>query len=245
MTTIKRPDRCLLCEARLSNPVCQLPAQVVDRLSALTAISALEGGTTIFRQGEPCPDIFIIRSGQVKLTFEHSDGAEQLLRLAGPGETIGLSRASERGMPVTAVTKGSVSLCRARRADIERLVTTDPDFALAWGHLLLDEVTRAREAVFNLGPQPAGIRLARFLHQTVKNQPRNNASRQPNSVPMTHAELASALSVAQETITRLLRDLEERQVVRLARGRIEVLDTERLDALAGHEDAAQAVGRID
>ena len=109
-------------------------------------------------------------------------------------------------------------------------------------HLLIDEVQRARESVFHLGPQPAAIRLVRFLQDALKRQPRQNSARMPNSVPMTHAELAAALSVAQETITRLLRDLEEKNVVRLARGRIEVLDPERLEALAGHEEAAQGAG---
>lgn len=261
MTENRRPDRCLLCEARLNNPVCQLPPTVVERFSRFTSVSNVDGGTTLFRQGESCPDLYLIRTGQVKLTFEYPDGAEQLLRVAGPGEAIGLTRTrlamggpsgnglSGNGsgfgtpvMPVTAITKGSASLCRARLKDVEHLLQTDPDFALAWAHLLIDEVQRARESVFHLGPQPAAIRLVRFLQDALKRQPRQNSARMPNSVPMTHAELAAALSVAQETITRLLRDLEEKNVVRLARGRIEVLDPERLEALAGHEEAAQGAG---
>lgn len=243
MTENRRPDRCLLCEARLNNPVCQLPPTVVERFSRFTSVSNVDGGTTLFRQGEGCPDLFLVRTGQVKLTFEYPDGAEQLLRVAGPGEAVGLTRtrtSSPGGavMPVTAVTMGSASLCRARLKDVEHLLQTDPDFALAWAHLLVDEVQRARESVFHLGPQPAAIRLVRFLQDALKRQPRQNSARMPNSVPMTHAELAAALSVAQETITRLLRDLEEKNVVRLARGRIEVLDPERLEALAGHEEAA-------
>lgn len=143
-------------------------------------------------------------------------------------------------MPMTAVTKGAVSICRARLKDVEHLLQSDPDFALAWVHLLVDEVQRARDGVFHLGPQPAAIRLVRYLQDAQKRQPAASGGHQPRSISMTHAELAAALSVAQETVTRLLRDLEEKNVVKLARGRIEVLDPERLEALAGHEEAAQA-----
>jgi hypothetical protein len=42
--------------------------------------------------------------------------------------------------------------------------------------------------------------------------------------------------MAHETTTRLLGTLEEKHVLRLGRGRIEIIDLDHLSALAGHAD---------
>jgi len=245
MTAKNRPDRCLLCEARLSNPICQLPEGAFDRVFGGARAAKCEPGTVLFRQGDMMTDIVIIRTGQVKIVFEHPDGAEQLLRLAGPGETLGLARKSGQAMPVTAVSRKGVSICRTPLADIDRLVHTDPDFALAWVHVLADEMERTRESLLLHGPQPAAVRLARLLATTAVQGPGVAKGSLPASVSMTHGELAATLSLAQETVTRLLCALEEQNVVRLGRGHIDILDPDRLQALAGYDGVPSDGGLID
>jgi CRP/FNR family transcriptional regulator len=48
----------------------------------------------------------------------------------------------------------------------------------------------------------------------------------------THQALANELGTAREVISRQLKDFEQRQLVRLQRGSISVLDRERLSAFA-------------
>ena len=235
MKTNSRPDRCLLCEARLSNPICQMPAGTFERIFGESKAVKCDPGTVLFRQGDVTSDIVIIREGQVKIVFEHRDGAEQVLRLAGPGETLGLARKPGQRMPVTAVARKGVSICRTRVDDLDQLLRTDPDFALAWAHVLADEVDRTRESLLLHGPQPAGIRLARLLLLNAVQDPDVSNGHSPASVGMTHGELAATLSVAQETVTRLLASFETQNMVRLGRGHIDILDPDRWQALAGHE----------
>ena len=231
----ERPERCLLCESRLKNPVCQLPAQSVLRFEELSETHHFRTGETLFRQGEEAGEVFIVRSGRVKLVHEHPDGAEQILRVAETGEALGLGLAIGRHFLASAIARGSVSVCRARLSTIEKLAQRDPDFALAWMHLLMEEIGRARETVLHLGPHPAGIRLARFLIESVSGEARDG--RAP-VVSLHHGEIAASIAVAQETVTRLLSNLEESGVVSLGRGRIEVLDLDRLLAVAGYPGSA-------
>jgi len=229
-----RPDRCLLCEARTKNAACQLPPEAFARFFASSRVEACPAGTVLFRQGDDPGDIFIVRSGQVKVVFQHADGMEQLLRIAGPGDLLGVARRSGDGMAVTAVAKKGVSVCRTRVDQLERTLRADPEIALAWCHLLADDAERTREALFLHGPQPAAIRLARLLLQSwQRSHPKNPAEAQ--AVYLTHGEIAATLSVVEETITRLLGTLEEKGVVAPGRGRIDVLDPDRLAALAGHD----------
>lgn len=229
----QRPERCLLCEARTSNPVCQLPAPSVLKFAEVARTLEFQNGQPIFQQGDPAGDVVLIRFGSIKLTHEHSDGAEQILRIAGPGETLGIGMSIGPVLLATASARGSVSICRIALGEVERIVKDDPEFALAWAHLLMDEIQRARISVLHLGRHPAGMRLARFLVDSLE----QSKPRQGAVVPtlyLTHSEIASTISIADETSTRLLRDMEEKNVLRLARGRIEIIDMDRLLALAGY-----------
>jgi CRP/FNR family transcriptional regulator len=212
-----------------------MPSESFERYFGDSRALNCEPGTVLLRQGDTGDDILIIRKGQVKLLVRHPDGVEQILRIAGPGETLGLNRGRGRGMPVSAVAMQDVSICRKRLEDVDRLVRTDPDFALAWAHVLADEVDRTREAILFHGPQPAGIRLARLLMRAYRHPPMDDHDKAPGAAFMTHGELASALSLAVETVTRLLHTYEEQKIVRLGRGRIDILDPDRLQAIAGYE----------
>jgi CRP-like cAMP-binding protein len=234
-----RPDRCLLCEARLHNPACQLPADSFERFFGGARVQKCAPGAVIFRQGDEARDIVIVRSGQVKLVFQHSDGAEQVVRVAGPGETLGLARRTGDGMALTAVAKQNVSICRTRVDDVDQRLRSDSEFALAWCHMLADEAERTREALALHGPQPATVRLARLLFQAWKAPVgvagNGRDAEHSHAVHLTHAEIAATLSVVEETITRLLKTLEDQGVVATARGRITILDPDRLNALAGFD----------
>ena len=238
MTRRTRPDRCLLCEARFQNAICRLPSESFEHHFGDARVSTCEPGQVLLRQGDVSGEIIIVRRGQVKLLVRHPDGVEQILRIAGPGETLGINQVEGRGMPMTAIAMQDVSICRKRIDEIEQLVRSDPEFALAWLHVLADEVHRTREAIMFHGPQPAAIRLARFLMHAWREPATDGDGEPPGSVRMTHGELASTLSVAVETVTRLLHGLEEEGVVRLGRGRIDILDPDRLQAIGGYEEMA-------
>lgn len=229
-----RPQRCLLCEARLNNPVCQMTPDAAGRFAARSLVASTRPGQVLFSQGDPAGTLFIIRQGQIRILHEHPDGTQQLLRVAGPGEILGVGHHGGRQHSTSAVARSSGSVCTIRLGELEQLIESNAELGLAWSHLLMDEVQRARDTVSHLSLHPAGVRLARYLSQALRDVAPAPGS--PNVVRLTHAELAGLLSIAQETATRLLRDLEERAILRLARGLIEVLDVDRLEAVAGFPD---------
>jgi CRP-like cAMP-binding protein len=119
---------------------------------------------------------------------------------------------------------------------IEQLIRTDPEFALAWARVLTEEVVRVRDALLHFGAHSASTRLARFLIDSALDSKSRSPAECALSVELTHAEIASSLAMAHETTTRLLGTLEEKHVLRLGRGRIEIIDLDHLSALAGHAD---------
>ena len=53
----------------------------------------LPRGAALFRPGDPCSGIHVVVSGHVKVSLGTADGAEKVVDLAGPGQTLGETNA--------------------------------------------------------------------------------------------------------------------------------------------------------
>ncbi|MCP4074933.1 MAG: cyclic nucleotide-binding domain-containing protein [Gammaproteobacteria bacterium] len=68
------------------------PLDIESFSSRLKPISHMisDAKTRIYHQGQPPLNIFSIRSGFVKLTYFSDNGQQRIVRLVGPGASIGL-----------------------------------------------------------------------------------------------------------------------------------------------------------
>jgi sialic acid synthase SpsE len=58
------------------------------RLAGMAKLHEFEAGATLFRQGDPCPGVFIVGRGLVRVFKLAPSGKEQVLHMAGPGATF-------------------------------------------------------------------------------------------------------------------------------------------------------------
>ena len=86
-------------------------------------------GETIIRQGEEGDAMFVIQSGKVHVIVEQ-DGAEMLVRSAGPGEVIGEMALVEREVRCATIRAcGEVRVIRVDKQTFLRRVHEDPSLA--------------------------------------------------------------------------------------------------------------------
>ena len=66
-----------------------VPDEVVARLMEGVECMEVKRKRSIFRRGEPGPGLFLVKSGEFKLSLISSEGREQILYLAEQGKMIG------------------------------------------------------------------------------------------------------------------------------------------------------------
>jgi CRP/FNR family transcriptional regulator len=131
-----------------------LPARICRRLfQAVEGIGRsqlLPRGSVLFLQGQKPAGVFLVRSGRVKL-FVAGKGRQLLLRIAEPGEMLGLS-ASISGRPheYTAQTTAPCDVVFVRRKDLSRFLRHDPEACLQIAELLSRKVATAYKRVGNV-----------------------------------------------------------------------------------------------
>src|SRR5271167_903207 len=111
-------DSCMECRHRGLRLFCGLTDNSLQRLDEIGMHGALPGRAVVFSESQAAKTVFIVCDGQLKLSASSSGGRTMILRLAGPGDLLGLS-AALNNLPyeVTAETLEPTVLKSVRRAD--------------------------------------------------------------------------------------------------------------------------------
>ncbi|MFI5073359.1 MAG: Crp/Fnr family transcriptional regulator, partial [Terriglobales bacterium] len=83
-------ENCLTCPHLQERVFCNLSPPELQLLSAITSASSYPKGATLFVEGQTARGVFILCNGRVKLSTSSIDGKTLIVRIADPGEVLGL-----------------------------------------------------------------------------------------------------------------------------------------------------------
>jgi CRP/FNR family transcriptional regulator, anaerobic regulatory protein len=196
-----------------------------------TLRAALEGvgehrsfakGTVLYEEGFPCPLVPLVLSGVVRVYKMSETGREITLYRVAPGEMCVLSSTcalagQDAKLPAVAVAETDVELLAVPSHVFRRLLREQPGLQSFINRLLTVRLAEMMMVVDEVAFGRVDLRLAELLL-------RRSAGEGGGAVTLTHAQLATELGSAREVISRLLKELERQGLVRLGRGRVDVLD---------------------
>ena len=161
----------------------------------------------------------LLRLARVKLSICSTDGKTLILKIAEPGEVLGLS-ATVSGKPyeLTAETVDPCQVNFVKRDDFLRFLKEHSEACLRVAEQLSDKYNSACREIRSLGlSHSAGEKLAKLLLEwSIRNG--EVAKAEPRvTLALTHEEIAQMIGTSRETVTRLFADLKKRQIV-MAKG---------------------------
>ena len=188
-------------------------------------------GDHIFREGDPFNAIAAVRAGTVKTYVNDANGREQVLGFFLPGEVIGLNAIHAARYPCNAVALDTVMLCRFSFPMMATLAGRMPGLQRHLFNLLSQDIGKASVLSGNF---TADERLAAFLVMLSRRFAERGFSAYRMRLTMARTDIANYLRLAPETVSRVLRRLQDEGVLRVDRRDMEILQPEVLDALAHH-----------
>ncbi|MGE5338562.1 MAG: Crp/Fnr family transcriptional regulator [Gemmatimonadota bacterium] len=208
-----------------------LPAALRDEIERNLAVTRVPAGTPMFREKDSCSAFPIILSGRVRIARTMENGRELVLYEVEPGESCVLSTSCLLGNSrynAHATCATDVEIATLPRSVFDRLVTEHKPFREEVFHLFGERLVRLVELVESIGFQRLDQRLAAAL--LGKGQ----------HLATSHEQLAQALAVSRESISRMLKQFEEQGWVKLRRGAIEILQPRELRNVATGQTPAAA-----
>jgi len=143
---------CFSCELRPDRIFCDLPADALQSFDTIKNVSLYPRGATLFTEGRQPRGIFVLCDGRAKLSISSENGKRLMLRIAGPGEVLGLS-SSLSGKPheITAETLDASQVVFVKRKDLLRFMREHREACLQIVHLLSGDLHTAYERVRSIG----------------------------------------------------------------------------------------------
>jgi CRP/FNR family transcriptional regulator, cyclic AMP receptor protein len=143
---------CLDCPQRADRAFCDLEPDALQEFDEIKSLESKPYGTVLFREGQTARSVFVLCEGRVRLTVRSECGSRMSLRVASPGEVLGLSAALAGGShQVTAEVMEPVQVAEVRRSDLLRFLREHTDICMQVVHLLSEDLHEAYGRVRAVG----------------------------------------------------------------------------------------------
>jgi len=208
-------DNCISCKLKREDCFCNLSGPVLKAFSAISHQTTFPPDATLFVEGQTPRGVFLLCSGKVKLSTSSRDGKVRILKMAAPGEMLGLSAVISGGeYELTAETAMPCQVNYVAREPLLELLKRHGEAGLRSAQALSRELQAAYRDIHDLilARSSAG-KLAKLLLSWTP--PSVNGKEVRVSSGLTHEEMAPMIGASRETVTRLLSDLRKKQLIRL------------------------------
>jgi CRP/FNR family transcriptional regulator len=201
-----------------------LARKVLGRRFQFTKFPA---GSRIFVQGTPPVAYYLVKDGEVKITRITPNGNETILCLPTAGETFCPVPLMDHGLHLgTATAITGVSILVIPQADFTRLCADNHDLSAAVQGACLNSVRRLLRRMEMNSFRSARSRVAFILLGA--QLPHVTNSQGQEEVTVTHQTLAELVGISRETVSRILARWAREGTVAGSRGRLTILNVERL-----------------
>lgn len=227
-------ESCMSCERRTERLFCGLEANALQALDSVKFAATFPKGAILFVEGQSTRGVFVLCTGRVKLSVCSGDAKVLITKIAEPGELLGLS-ATVSGAPyeVTAETLTPCQVSFIRRDDFLRFLSDQGEACMHVAQLLSQNYLTSHEQVRLLGlSNSAAEKFARFLLDCCEKHGRLTERGIDLKLTLTHEELGQLIGASRETVTRLIGELKNGQIIQVKGATVLVRDKTALEALA-------------
>jgi CRP/FNR family cyclic AMP-dependent transcriptional regulator len=209
-------DQYTKCELETSDFFCCLSEAALKALQKIKHTTSYTAGTIVFTEGQAARGVYILCQGQVKLLTTNSDGRTLILKIAKPGEGLGLNSViTGKPYELTAEILQPSQFTFIARADYLNFFAEHTDACLQLGRHLSRDCQSAYDLARSIGLcQPVSERLARFLLKWSSNATARDGGVRVK-LGLTHEEIAQLIGATRETVTRTLSEFKKRRLIEL------------------------------
>ena len=229
-------ESCLTCKMRAERILCDLPASALQDFENIKYSTAYPKGAILFVEGQAPRGIFVLCKGRVKISFCARDGKTIILKVAEPGEVLGLS-ATVSGKPyeLTAETVDPCQVNFVKRDDFLCFMKAHAEACFKVAEQLSEKYNNACHEVRSLGlSHSAGEKVAKLLLEWSSKNGHGSTMGPRLKISLTHEEIAQMIGASRETVTRTFADLRNRHIVQVMGSTLVIRDKAALQLIASN-----------
>ena len=229
-------EDCLKCSFREQRLFCDLSREALIKLQNIKATSIYPKGALLCLEGQAARGVFVLCTGRAKLSTTSSEGKSIILRIAEPGEVLGLT-AAVSGTPYEATVE-TLEPSQANfisQSDFIRFLQEYPDVGLRVAKQLTHNCKCAYGEIRSLGlSNSVPERMAKLILEWAEH-PLELPAKKPNEtairVTLTQEEIAQFIGTSRETVSRVLTGFRRKGWLRVKGATWIILNRHALEGL--------------
>lgn len=203
----------------------------LEELEKITKERIFKKGSVIIVEGEKGEDVFIIRSGKVKIFKTTNEGREIILDIKGKSKIFAeVTLFNESKNPATVVAIEDSVILSLNNDDLKKIIKQNPDMALNIIRVLSKRLKESQSRIKSMASNDTYIRTAQVLIKLTEKYgvELENGAIELN-LNITREELASLAGTSRETVSRALSQFKKEKAIKITGRKIIILDKNKLN----------------
>ncbi|MDP8919544.1 MAG: Crp/Fnr family transcriptional regulator [Pseudomonadota bacterium] len=212
-----------------------LTDQHVAALSAVSCETAsYPAGHQIFRAGDRPGRGLLLLEGFVSNSKVVENGKRQIMSLHIPGDLPVQMMHPDWALDVDISAVSACKLACFDPGEIWAVCQEHPQISWALWECALITASIHREWIVNVGHRPAVSRLAHLFCETMTRLEAAGLARDDGcDLPLTHVQLSDATGLSRVQVTRSMKELRQRDLIKFENGRLTIRDRKGLAEVGG------------
>lgn len=214
-----------------------LPEALQEEVLRSSTRLKLRRGKHILRQGDPAAGIFGLVSGEAQIIGTTLAGLDILVAVFRAGDWTGfLSSVDEGPYTFSVVASQPCEVLHLPMPAVKRIFLSDVE---GFRRFILPELASTRAIYSSVVESLAFTPLQRLARRLVDltSEPHGDVVTSSFISPVTQDQIALSIMASRQWTNRMLQHLEQAEVIRISRSRIDILDRARLTHLAVHGES--------
>jgi len=200
-------------------------------------------GEVLFLQGQLSSNLYALSTGMVKICSDAPDGWEQIVGMSGPGNLlVGLQSINDDRHVYTAIAATAVSACEINQRTLLARAEENADVALRLMGAVNAQLANSRALVEVMGHEFASAKIAALILLMTSESQHGHCC---FGLHFSRMDMANLLGLREETVCRLMADMQRSGAIHAPRGKIDVQDWKLLQAVANKHFGGRRVTKSE
>lgn len=196
-----------------------------------TVMKTKDKNEYIYFPEDPSTTIYFLKKGRVKIGTYSSDGKEIIKAILQPGEIfgeLGIGGGEEKRGDFAQAMEKDVTLCAMSIDKIEAMMKQNPNLNLRITKLMGLRIRRMERKFESLIFKDTRARLIDFIKDMAEQNGRKVGDEIYIKYNLTHQDIGNLTAISRQTVTTILNDLEEKNLIKLERNAMLIRDIKNL-----------------
>lgn len=203
--------------------------EIIKEMNSRGLIKIYEKDEIIFSESEEQSNVYLVCSGKIILYKSSEEGDEKIIYILGRGDFLNELCIDDKNTSANAKAMEDSKVICFSKNDVISWMRRDFKFNMLIMNSLSNKLRRSFRQIKNLGLKKINYRIAARLWKLARDYGCSSNENIHIDINMTHSQLASMVGTSRESVSRFLKNIERKNIIKQKNQKIIICSLRELE----------------